>query len=300
MWESLLVICCQIYQILEEYVDKGKIRSIGVSNFNPHHLDELLEYARIRPVVNQIEIEPYMTQHDVVDYTFRKGIQVEAWGPLGQGVTGVLDDPAIGEIAARHGKSAAQVILRWHMQRGLVTIPRCDNDAYTDKKMKIVVLTGSPLRNGNTNHLAGHFIKGAEEAGHEVYRCDCAQRKVSSYIACNRCGMNGQCIFNDDFEQLRPHLVAADMVVFTTPMYYFGFSSQLKVVIDRFYALNGQIKGSEKRSALLMLSHYHTLLRYLGWKDSGTVVAAGMWPAGAVNGTEYSRQAYELGRKCFG
>lgn len=89
----------ETWQILEEYVDKGKIRSIGVSNFNPHHLDELLEYARIRPVVNQIEIEPYMTQHDVVGYTFRKGIQVEAWGPLGQGITGVIDDPAIGEIA---------------------------------------------------------------------------------------------------------------------------------------------------------------------------------------------------------
>ena len=177
-------------------------------------------------------------------------------------------------------------------------------------KMKIVVLTGSPRRNGNTNHLAGQFIKGAEEAGHEVYRFDCAQRKVSSCIACNRCGMNGQCIFNDDFEELRPQLVAADMVVFATPMYYFGFSSQLKAVIDRFYALNGQIKGNVKQSALLMayadttqkeaepmLSHYHTLLQYLGWKDSGSVVAAGMWPAGAVNGTEYSRQAYELGRK---
>ena len=183
----------------------------------------------------------------------------------------------------------------------------------TDKKMKIVVLTGSPRRNGNTNHLAGQFIKGAEEAGHEVYRFDCAQRKVSSCIACNRCGMNGQCIFNDDFEELRPQLVAADMVVFATPMYYFGFSSQLKAVIDRFYALNGQIKGNAKQSALLMayadtapeeaepmLSHYHTLLRYLGWKDSGTVVAAGMWPAGAVNGSKYSRDAYELGRKCFG
>ena len=180
----------------------------------------------------------------------------------------------------------------------------------TDKKMKIVVLTGSPRRNGNTNHLAGQFIKGAEEAGHEVYRFDCAQRKVSSCIACNRCGMNGQCIFSDDFEELRPHLVAADMVVFATPMYYFGFSSQLKAVIDRFYALNGQIKGNVKQSALLMayadtapeeaepmLSHYHTLLRYLGWKDSGTVVAAGMWPAGAVNGTGYSRRAYDLGRK---
>ncbi len=176
--------------------------------------------------------------------------------------------------------------------------------------MKIVVLTGSPRRNGNTNHLAGQFIKGAEEAGHEVYRFDCAQRKVSPCIACNRCGMNGACVFQDDFEELRPHLVAADVVVFSTPMYYFGFSSQLKAVIDRFYALNGQIKGHMKQAALLMayantapeeaepmLSHYHTLLRYLGWKDLGTVVAAGMWPAGAVNNTKYSRMAYEFGRK---
>lgn len=178
----------------------------------------------------------------------------------------------------------------------------------TNKKMRIVVLTGSPRRNGNTNHLAGQFIKGAEGAGHEVYRFDCAQRKVSPCIACNRCGMNGPCVFKDDFEELRPHLVAADMVVFATPMYYFGFSSQLKAVIDRFYALNGQIKGRMKQAALLMayadtapeeaepmLSHYRTLLRYLGWKDSGTVVAAGMWPEGAVNGTKYSRMAYESG-----
>lgn len=177
------------------------------------------------------------------------------------------------------------------------------------RRMKIVVLTGSPRRNGNTNHLAAQFIKGAEEAGHEVYRFDCASRKVSPCIACNRCGMNGPCVFQDDFEELRPHLVDADMVVFATPMYYFGFSSQLKTVIDRFYALNGQLKGNEKHSVLLMayadtapkesepmLSHYHTLLRYLGWKDSGTVVASGMWPVGAVNGTEYSRKAYELGR----
>ena len=134
----------ETWQILEEYVDNGKIRSIGVSNFNPHHIDELLEYARIRPVVNQIEIEPYMTQPNVVGYTFRKGIQVEAWGPLGQGVTGVLDDPAIREIAVRHGKSAAQVVLRWHMQRGLVTIPRCDNDAYTDENIRIFDFELSP------------------------------------------------------------------------------------------------------------------------------------------------------------
>jgi len=97
----------ETWQILEEYVDKGKILSIGVSNFNPHHLDELLEYARIRPVVNQIEVEPYMTQHDVVGYTFRKGIQVEAWGPLGQGVTGVLQSVRLplGTVNPQHRSS---------------------------------------------------------------------------------------------------------------------------------------------------------------------------------------------------
>ena len=134
----------ETWRILEEYVDDGKIRSIGVSNFNPHHLDDLLEYARICPVINQIEVEPYMTQQDVVGYTFRKGIQVEAWGPLGQGVTGVLHDPIISEIAERHDKSVAQVILRWHMQRGLVTIPRCDNDAYTEENINIFDFELSP------------------------------------------------------------------------------------------------------------------------------------------------------------
>lgn len=191
---------------------------------------------------------------------------------------------------------------------GIVEATELLNDK--TRKMKIVVLTGSPRRNGNTNHLAGQFIKGAEDAGHEVYRFDCAQHKVSGCIACNACGMDGDCILKDDFAELRPHLLNADMVVFATPMYYFGFSSQLKAVIDRFYAINGKIKGAPKQSVLLMayantdpeeaepmVSHYHTLLHYLGWKDRGIVVAPGMWPAGAVNGTEYGRKAYELGRK---
>ncbi len=175
--------------------------------------------------------------------------------------------------------------------------------------MKITVLTGSPRRNGNTNHLAGQFIKGATEAGHEVYRFDCAGHKVAGCMGCNACGMNGECVLKDDFDELRPHLLEADMVVFATPMYYFGFSSQLKSVIDRFYALNGRIKGAPKQSAFLMayantapqeaepmVSHYKTLLNYLGWQDRGMVIAPGMWPAGAVEGTSYSKQAYELGR----
>lgn len=177
--------------------------------------------------------------------------------------------------------------------------------------MKIVVFTGSPRRHGNTNHLASQFIKGVREAGHEVYRFDCAHSNVSSCMACNHCGMDGDYVLHDDFDTLRPRLLAAHLVAFATPMYYFGFSSQLKTVIDRFYALNGQLKGAPKQAVLLMayadtapreaepmLTHYHTLLRYLGWKDAGTVVAPGMWPAGAVEGSGYSQQAYELGKAC--
>ena len=192
---------------------------------------------------------------------------------------------------------------------GAVGLAESDKKKDKDKRMKIVVLTGSPRRNGNSAHLAEQFIKGAREAGHDVFRFDCAFANVAPCRACNHCGMDGPCVSNDDFEALRPHLLEADMVVFATPLYYFGFSSQLKAVIDRFYAINGQIKGAAKKAALLMtyadtapreaeplLSHYEALTEYLGWKSVGTVVAPGVWPAGAVRDTRYAGQAYRLGK----
>ena len=173
-----------------------------------------------------------------------------------------------------------------------------DNESKTDK-MKIVVLTGSPRKNGNSAYLAEQFIKGA----------DCAFKQVEPCRACNRCGMDGPCIFNDDFQELRPHLIDAGMVVFATPMYYFSISAQMKRVIDRFYAINGQIKGARKKAAFLMtyadtsrkeaepmLVHYHTLMDYLGWTSVGEVVAPGVWTAGSVRNTDYPQQAYQLGR----
>ena len=124
------------------------------------------------------------------------------------------------------------------------------NDESKTGKMKITVLTGSPRAKGNSAYLAEQFIKGAQEKGHEIYRFDCAFKHVEPCRACNRCGMNGTCIFNDDFLELRPKLIESDMVVFATPMYYFGISAQMKRVIDRFYAINGQIKGASKKSRL--------------------------------------------------
>ena len=183
-----------------------------------------------------------------------------------------------------------------------------DNESKANK-MKIVVLTGSPRKNGNSAYLAEQFIKGVEEKGHEVFRFDCAFKQVEPCRACNSCGMNGPCIFNDDFQELRPRLIEADMVVFATPMYYFGISAQMKRVIDRFYAINGQIKGVTKKAAFLMtyadtskkeaepmLVHYHMLMDYLGWTSVGEVVASGVWTAGSVQRTVYPQQAYQLGK----
>lgn len=175
-------------------------------------------------------------------------------------------------------------------------------------KMKILVLTGSPRQNGNSNTLADFFIKGAQEAGHETVRFDAAFKNVHPCIACNKCGMNGPCVFKDDFEFVRRHITDADAVVFATPMYYFGMSAQLKVVIDRFYAINGQIHVP-KKAVLLMTyantaaseavpieSHYDVLLKYLGWSDAGRIIVPGVWPASAVNRTDFPKQAYELGK----
>ena len=177
-----------------------------------------------------------------------------------------------------------------------------------NKKMKILVLTGSPRKGGNSATLADHFIKGAKEAGHSIERFDAAFKKVHPCIACNSCGMDGPCVFKDDFEFVRKHIVDADCVVFATPMYYFGISSQLKAVIDRFYAINGSIHVP-KKAVLLMTyantaaseavpikSHYEVLLKYLGWTDAGQVIAPGVWPVGAIDRTKYPEQAYQLGK----
>ena len=164
-----------------------------------------------------------------------------------------------------------------------------DNESKTEK-MKIVVLTGSPRKNGNSAYLAEQFIKGAEEKGHDVFRFDCAFKQVEPCRACNRCGMDGPCIFNDDFQELRPHLIEADMVVFATPMYYFSISAQKKAAFLMTYA------DTAKKEAEPMLVHYHTLMDYLGWTSVSEVVASGVWTAGSVRNTDYPQQAYQLGR----
>jgi 2,5-diketo-D-gluconate reductase A len=110
------------WQVLEEFYRDGRARSIGVSNFQPHHLRRLHEESEITPAVNQIEVHPYLAQQDVRQFCADHQIAIEAWSPIAQGK--VLDDPTIGEIAQRVGKSAAQVVLRWHIERGDIVFPK--------------------------------------------------------------------------------------------------------------------------------------------------------------------------------
>ena len=120
------------WQVMEDYVRQGKVRSIGVSNFNRHHLDDLLAYAEIRPVVNQIEVHPLMTQEDNIAYNHGLGIQVEAWGPFGQGDIDVIGHPVLQSLAKKYDKTASQIVLRWIVQRDLITIPRAKPNHFAE------------------------------------------------------------------------------------------------------------------------------------------------------------------------
>lgn len=102
--------------------------------------------------------------------------------------------------------------------------------------MKIVVLQGSPNKNGSTNLLVGEFIPGAQEAGHQVLAIDAAYSGVHPCTGCVACGYEGPCAQKDGMEQIRGQILAADMIVFATPLYYYNMSAQLKTVIDRFCA----------------------------------------------------------------
>lgn len=110
------------WRALEKLYKDGRVRAIGVSNFHVHHLQDLLSTAEIKPMVDQVEFHPYLAQNELLTFTKEHGIQLEAWSPLMQGE--LLNQPVLQEIAAKHNKSVAQTILRWDLQKGVVTIPK--------------------------------------------------------------------------------------------------------------------------------------------------------------------------------
>lgn len=111
------------YRALEKLYEDGKVRAIGVSNFHQHHLEQLLQNCKIKPMVNQVELHPMLAQVALRDFCQKEQIQMEAWSPLMRGGE-VFQHPIIQEIAAKYGKTPAQIILRWDVQSGIVTIPK--------------------------------------------------------------------------------------------------------------------------------------------------------------------------------
>lgn len=110
------------WRALETLYKEGRVKAIGVSNFQIHHLEDLMKEAEIKPMVNQVEYHPRLTQKELQAFCQENGIQLEAWSPLMQGQ--LLDNEILQNIAAKHNKSVAQIILRWDLQNGVVTIPK--------------------------------------------------------------------------------------------------------------------------------------------------------------------------------
>lgn len=175
--------------------------------------------------------------------------------------------------------------------------------------MRIIILQGSPNIKGSTNILVEEFTKGAESAGHSVTRFDIDRMDIRPCTGCVACGYEGPCVQKDENQKIREAILSADMIVFATPLYYYGMSAQLKTVIDRFCAYNSSITGKHMKSALLTVawnsdnwtfealeSHYKTLVRYLNLEDCGMVLGRGCGSPSMTKHTEYPKQAYELGR----
>ncbi|MGM0920443.1 MAG: aldo/keto reductase [Bacillota bacterium] len=112
----------EAWRALETLYKSGKIKAIGVSNFQTHHLESLMEDAEIKPMINQVEFHPRLTQKNLLSFCREHGIQLEAWSPLMQGQ--LLNHPQLQEIANKYKKSIAQIILRWDLQNGVITIPK--------------------------------------------------------------------------------------------------------------------------------------------------------------------------------
>lgn len=125
------------YRSLEDLYDEGKLRAIGVSNFYSDRLVDIASFSRIKPMVNQVETHPFNQQVEAKKWMDKYGIQIEAWAPFGEGRGGLFENPALVEIAQKYKKTTAQVILRWHIQCGVVVIPKSTHKERMQENLNI-------------------------------------------------------------------------------------------------------------------------------------------------------------------
>ena len=150
----------QAWDDMQEIAASGRAKAIGVSNFHQHHMNELLANSDEVPAADQVESSPQFTNQELVDYLHGKGITPEAWSPLGGTGGNLLTDPLLAEIGAKYGKTAAQVVIRWHIQRGVVVLPKSTHAdrirqnidvfdfALTDADMSAINTLSTGKRNG--------------------------------------------------------------------------------------------------------------------------------------------------------
>lgn len=112
----------ETYKALETLYEEGRVRAIGVSNFLPHHIEDILSSARIVPMINQVEFHPYLVQPKLLEICQAHNIKVEAWSPLMQGK--IISIPVLQNLAAKYNKTVVQIVLRWNLQKGIITIPK--------------------------------------------------------------------------------------------------------------------------------------------------------------------------------
>lgn len=129
------------WRALEELYEAGKIRAIGISNFYPDRMVDIASFARIRPMVNQIEIHPHNQQIAAKEWNKKYGLQIEAWAPFGEGRGGMFDLPELKAIGEKYGKTSAQVILRWHLQSGVVVIPKSTHKERMEENFNVFDFT---------------------------------------------------------------------------------------------------------------------------------------------------------------
>lgn len=173
---------------------------------------------------------------------------------------------------------------------------------------KVLVLSGSPRTEGNTDALTDSFVRGAKKAGASVRQFDAGKARIHPCIGCDVCRHGKRaCIYDDDMTLLYPLLLEADIVAYVTPLYYHGVSAQLKCAIDRFHGVDDLIH-QEKVAALISVGGtddktlfkgiecwFETDLKYLGWKNAGSLFVTGCYDKGSVVETPYLAKAFDLG-----
>ena len=177
--------------------------------------------------------------------------------------------------------------------------------------MNILILCGSPHKNGTTNALADAFISGVDMTRHTIEKIQISGKTVAPCLGCEYCRHHdGACVRKDDMQTLIPSILAADLIVFVSPIYYFGFNAQLKAVIDRFYAVNATLKTHTHKKAILLtagggkeewipdgiFANYNCMLRYLNWTSLGHVCALNCHGKEQLEGSGHPEAAKMLGQ----